>query len=104
VGETLPRIQDFYCGGAGTGSPPPSKLILHPGAGIPGRFLVLLMDGVPLHGTAVELAAAHGGTLFDEWQSINGFGVLLPEASAASLAEDERVCFVEQDSVVSGDI
>jgi hypothetical protein len=96
-----PEIFDYYCG-AGNGSAPPSKLILPAAGGIPGRYLVVLMASVEdLHATAQELARRHGGVVFAEWESINGFGVSLADDAAPGLAGEPQVCWVEQDQWVT---
>ncbi len=101
LGTKAPEIFDYYCG-AGNGSAPPSKLILHPEGGIPGRYLVVLMVSVEdLHATAQALAGRHGGVVFAEWKSINGFGVSLAADAAPALAEEPQVCWVEQDQRVT---
>jgi len=98
----IPSLQVYSCG-VETGSPPPAKLLLHGGSGIAGHYIVVLYAGVAdLHGTAGLLASDHGGVVTGEFASINGFGVGIADADAQGLADDARVCFVEQDATVSG--
>lgn len=97
----IPELYPYDCGGGGI-SPPPSKLLLHPDAGISGRYLVVLKTSVgDLHATARELAGRHGGTVFAEWSSIRAFGVTLPDVAALPLSEEPQVCWVEQDQWAS---
>lgn len=83
---------------------------------VPGRYIVVLEDGVtrgdfgtdgllPTVGqVAAELARAHGGTLgFVYDAALRGFSVALSEDQARQLARDARVKYVEEDGFVTAD-
>lgn len=83
---------------------------------LPGRYIVVLEDGVtrgdfgsegllPTVGqVAAELARAHEGTIgFVYETALRGFSVALTEEQARRLSRDARVKFVEQDGVVTAD-
>jgi hypothetical protein len=92
----------LYACGSGT-LPPPSKLILHPDGGVPGQYLVVLMDSVPdVHAAAADLTAKYGGELLYVYTAaIRGFALRVADAQAPALSEEPSVCWVEQDAVVS---
>lgn len=97
-----PSLRAFDCG-LGTGAPPPAKLILHAGNGVPGRYMVVLRAGVPdVARAAADLSRAHGGDLIAVWNSIGAFGVGLPDIEASPLSNEPNVCYVEQDAGASG--
>lgn len=97
-----PSLRAFDCG-LGTGAPPPAKLILHAGNGVPGRYMVVLRAGVPdVARAATDLSRAHGGEVFAVWNSIGAFGVSLPDSEAAPMSNEPNVCYVEQDAIASG--
>jgi subtilisin family serine protease len=75
---------------------------------IENRYIVVLIDdsrGAPVAPTArvaEEMALAHGGRILHTYTSaLHGFAVSLSRAAAEALADDPRVSFVEEDSVMS---
>ena len=72
---------------------------------IPNQYIVVLNDGVAdVEGEAVRLSRdfsgdRNGGRTYRH--AIKGFSVRMPEQQALRLADDPRVAFVEEDSVVS---
>lgn len=84
---------------------PVEKLILHASGGIPDQFIVVLVDGVNVPQTAEALAAKYGGRVLAVYEAVlGGFSVQLDAASAAELAAEASVCWVEQDARVSGGV
>jgi subtilisin family serine protease len=65
------------------------------------QYIVVFRDGAPdVAGLAQQLAAAHGGTLRHTYTStLKGFAARMSAQSAAALARDARVLFVEADQV-----
>jgi hypothetical protein len=87
------------------GTIPPTKLILPPSGGIPDQFIVVLMAGVDVAESAGTLAARYDGEVLAVYEAVlGGFAVRMDPAGAAAMAEEPTVCWVEQDSVVSGDV
>jgi hypothetical protein len=87
---------------AGGGQQPPSKLVLHPITGIPGQYIVVLLDSVSdIPAAANRLAQKYGGRLLAIYASaLRGFAVAaVGDASASALAQEADVCWVEQDSL-----
>jgi hypothetical protein len=79
-------------------APPPSKLILHTDGGVPGQYMVLLMDSVPdVNAAASALTARYGGQLLSVWTALRGFALRVDDAQAPALAAEPSVCLVEQD-------
>ncbi len=72
---------------------------------VPNQYIVVLKDNVEdVEGEAVRLSRdfsgdRNGGHTYRH--AIKGFSVRMPEQQAAKLADDRRVAFVEEDSVVS---
>ena len=72
---------------------------------IPNQYIVVLKDNVEdVEGEAVRLSRdfsgdRNGGHTYRH--AIKGFSVRMPEQQAVKLADDPRVAFVEEDSVVS---
>lgn len=92
----------YSCGPNGV--QPPAKLIIPTSGGVSGRWMVVLSeDATPLHTIAVQLATKFGGSVLDEWESINGFLISLDDSKAPALSQEPTVCWVEQDQVVSLD-
>jgi len=69
---------------------------------IPGQYIVVFRDGVPdVPGLARRLAAQHGGALrYTYTRALRGFAARLPGQSAAALARNPSVAYVEQDQVM----
>ena len=76
------------------------KLLLVRNA-LPGRYVVVLEDSVPaseLAATAEDLARRYKGTVLHVYgKALHGFALELTPSSAAALAEEEEVRYVEQD-------
>src|SRR5690348_13657522 len=72
---------------------------------IPNQYIVVLKNDVDdVEGEALRLSRDFGGDRgngFTYHRAIKGFSVRMPEAQAAKLANDPRVAFVEEDSVVN---
>lgn len=72
---------------------------------IANQYIVVLKDDVAdVEGEAIRLANAFGGDRNDTHtyrRALKGFSVRMPEQQATRLADDPRVAFVEEDSVVS---
>ncbi|HET7114514.1 MAG TPA: S8 family serine peptidase, partial [Pyrinomonadaceae bacterium] len=72
---------------------------------IPNQYIVVLKDDVAdVEGEALRLARdfggdRNGGHTYN--RAIKGFSVRMPEQQALRLANDPRVAFIEEDSVVS---
>lgn len=88
------------------GGPLPSpKLILPPNGGIANQFIVVLMRGTDVTASAKELASKYDGQILAVYDVVlGGFAIHLDSSRAAELASEPSVCWVEQDSVVSGDV
>lgn len=91
----------YSCGG---GTPPPSKLILHPDGGVAGQYIVVFVDSVAdINGTTSKLAAKYQGQILYVYTSaFHGFAVSFPDANAQPLSQEPSVCWVEQDARVHG--
>lgn len=88
------------------GGPLPSpKLVLLPDGGIPNQFIVVLMRGTDVTASAQALASRYEGQILAVYDVVlGGFAIHLDASRAAELASEPSVCWVEQDSVVSGDV
>jgi len=91
----------FLIGSAIAGAQPP----VNPPAGspqiVPGRYIVLLQDGVDAPATARRLAAAHGMRLLSVYQhALKGFAAVIPEARLDLLRQDPSVLSIEPDRVI----
>jgi hypothetical protein len=88
------------------GGPPPSpKLILLPDGGIANQFIVVLMKGTDVTASAEALASKYNGQILAVYDVVlGGFAIHLDSSRAVELASEPSVCWVEQDSVVSGDV
>lgn len=89
----------IYSCGSGSLPPPPSKLITPTSGGVPGRYIVVLMDSVAdVSAEASTLAARYDGTiLYTYTAALRGFAVAMPDANAPALSQEASVCWVEQD-------
>ncbi len=100
------------CGGARLGpapiyscSPgglrPPSKLLLHPDGGLPGQYIVVLLDSVEdVQGTAKSLATKYSGTILFVYDTVlHGFAIKVADSAAVPLSNEPTVCWVEQDEL-----
>lgn len=68
---------------------------------IPGKYIVVLKDGVDADTATAELAAGHGLALGHEYRAaLKGFSATVPSARLAALAADSRVAFVSEDREV----
>lgn len=68
---------------------------------IPGKYIVVLKDGVDADAATADLAAAHGLALGHEYRAtIKGFSATVPAARLQALADDARVAFVSEDRAV----
>jgi subtilisin family serine protease len=74
-----------------------------PGAGAPGRYIVVFKDTVQdVPGLALGLAKAHGGTPeFIYQRALKGFAATLPEAALEGLRRNPHVAYIEPDVEVS---
>jgi subtilisin family serine protease len=72
---------------------------------IPNQYIVVLKDDVAdVDGEAIRLSRDFGGDRnggHTYQRALKGFSVRMPEQQALRLADDPRVAFVEEDSVVS---
>jgi len=82
----------------------------HAGDLIPGQYIVVLRDGLVeaagVSAIAAEIAVTYGGELLQTYgDALSGFAVKFPGDRSAdavmALSQDERVAFVEQDSIVT---
>jgi subtilisin family serine protease len=80
------------------------RAILNASPTNPSRYIVALNEGVADVGTfADDVAIRHGGRIGVVFRrAIRGFVVEMPESAAREIANDPRVQYVEQDSIVSG--
>ncbi|MGH9804556.1 MAG: protease inhibitor I9 family protein, partial [Candidatus Acidiferrales bacterium] len=68
---------------------------------VPGRYIVVLQDGVDAPATAQRLAAAHGMRLLSVYQhALKGFAAVIPEARVELLRQDPSVVSIEPDRVI----
>jgi subtilisin family serine protease len=71
---------------------------------IPGQYIVVLKDTAAQVGAesiGQEMALKHGGQVFHTYRkALNGFAIRMPEARVQQLLADDRVAYVEEDSVV----
>jgi len=81
-----------------------SRAILNAAADGPARYIVALNDDVEdVNSVADELSRTHHGRLSQRFsRALRGFVVEIPEAAALDLLNDDRVKYVEQDSIASG--
>jgi len=97
---TLSCLSIALAGGTG-----PSRVQAkgNPPVFIPGRYIVVLNDGVADPAAASsDLGRRHGlGVDLVYGTAIKGFSATIPEARLAAVAGDPRVRYVEQDQVVS---
>jgi subtilisin family serine protease len=77
---------------------------------IPGQYMVILKDDLvasaSVNAIAAEMASQYGGELLHTYDvAVYGFAIKLPIASSVTtiqnLAQDSRVAYVEQDSVMT---
>src|SRR5205809_4201764 len=70
---------------------------------IPGQYIVVLEDRyTDVDAIAAELVTKHNGkTKHVYGKALKGFAAELSDADAAAIADDPRVKYVEQDSIVS---
>jgi subtilisin family serine protease len=76
---------------------------------IPNQYIVVLKDdlvsGAAVEAVASEMASEYGSDLLYTYaDALSGFTIRLPEVAAAAIhdiAADERVAYVEQDSIVT---
>ena len=69
---------------------------------IPNQYIVVLNEGEDPGEVGRQVAATHNGRPFHTYRrALKGFALRLTAEAAARLAEDPRVRFVEEDSVIS---
>lgn len=80
------------------------RAILNASADGPARYIVALNDDVDdVSSAADELSRKHSGRLTHRFdRAIHGFVIEIPEAEALELLKEDRVKYVEQDSIASG--
>ncbi len=80
------------------------RVILNASAHGPARYIVALNDDVDDIGSvAEELSRKHRGRLIHQFgRALRGFVVEIPEAGALDLLKEDKVKYVEQDSIASG--
>jgi hypothetical protein len=87
------------------GALPSPKLILLPDGGIANQFIVVLMKGTDVTASAEALASKYDGQILAVYDVVlGGFAIHLDSTRAVELASEPSVCWVEQDSVVSGNV
>ena len=68
---------------------------------LPGRYIVVLKDGVDADAATDDLASKHGLALGHSYRSaLKGFSAGVPESKLADLKADPRVAFVSEDRAV----
>lgn len=99
-------VQDASAQGKGQG---PSKFLSKGAAAIPDQYIVALDESAtgPMgrfsqaRQAAEALSAAFGGEIINVYQhAFNGYSVRMPKAAALALANDPRVLYVEEDSMM----
>lgn len=79
----------------------PSKVIRHPGDGVPGQYIAVLAGTPPssaVNGIATALAAAYSIEVDTVWEySLRGFLCRGSDANIDAMARDARIRFIEQD-------
>ena len=80
------------------------RAILNAAADGPARYIVALNDDVEdVNSVADELSMKHHGRLSHRFsRALRGFVIEMPESSALDLLNDDRVKYVEHDSIASG--
>ena len=69
---------------------------------VPNQYIVVLNDGEDPGQVGREAAASHGGRALHTYhRALKGFSVRLTPGAAAALANDPRVRFIEEDSVIT---